>query len=136
VLTIDSNVWVAAYDPHDRFHEASTAFLRAALDRGRSFTGPAFVAVEAACALARRTGDAAVGRRAYDELRANPSLALEPLTPEFLAATVRLGTERGLRAADAMYAAAAERTGTTLVSWEDELVRRAQAVTPDTWLET
>ena len=135
MLCIDANVWVAVYDPTDFFHKASTAFLRATTDRSISITGPAFVAVETACALARRGNKPNIGREVYDALYANPSLALEPLTPELLATATHLGTTMGLRAADALYVAAAERTGTQIVSWDNELVRRAGAITPEMWLE-
>ncbi len=135
MLTLDANVWVAAFDPHDHFHDASTDFLSAALEQGLSFTGPAFVVVEAAGALARRAQDARAGRTAYDELLANPRLALEPLTATLLSTAARLGTDLLLRSGDALYAAAAERTRAPLVSWDNELLRRAGAVTPATWLE-
>ncbi len=135
MLTLDANVWIAAFDPHDRFHDASRDFLAAAVEQGLSFTGPAFVLVEAACAVARRAQDARAGRTAYDELLANPRLALEPLTAAFLSTAARLGTDLFLRSGDALYAAAAERTRAPLVSWDDELLRRAGAVTPATWLK-
>ncbi len=134
MLTVDANVWIAAFDPHNRFHDASRDFLTAALEQGMYLTGPASVLVETACALARRAQDARVGRRAYDELLANPRLALEPLTPAFLSTAARLGADLFLRSGDALYAAAAERTRAPLVSWDDELIRRAGAVTPATWL--
>ena len=50
---------------------------------------------------------------------------------------VRLGTTTGLRAADALYAATAARSGDgVLVSWDLELIERAGAVTPPAWLST
>ncbi len=135
VLTVDANVWVSAFDSRNHFHGASTGFLVAALEQGLSFTGPAFVLVEVACALARRGGDAGTGRAARDELLANPRLVLEPLTGAFLSAAARLGADLRLRSGDALYAAAAELTRAPLVSWDDELIRRAGAVTPATWLD-
>jgi predicted nucleic acid-binding protein len=135
VLTLDASVWVAALDPRDRFHEASAAFLRAVVERGLSLVGPAFVVVETACAMARRTQDAGAGRRVHDELLANPRLSLEPLTSAFLATAARLGAELLLRGGDALYAAAAERSGAPLVSWDEEHIRRAGALTPQQWLD-
>lgn len=135
MLTLDANVWIAAFDPHNHFHGASTDFLAAALEQGLSFTGPAFVLVEVACALARRGGDARTGHAARDELLANPRLVLEPMTGAFLSAAARLGADLRLRSGDALYAAAAELTRAPLVSWDDELIRRAGGVTPATWLK-
>ncbi len=134
-LTVDANVWVSAFDSQNHFHGASTGFLVAALEQGLSFTGPAFVLVEVACALARRGGDARTGHAARDELLANPRLVLEPLTGAFLSAAARLGADLRLGSGDALSAAAAELTRASLVSWDDELLRRADAVTPATWLK-
>ncbi len=135
MLTVDANVWVSAFDSRNHFHGATTGFLAAALEQGLSFTGPAFVLVEVACAIARRAGDARTGHAARDELLANPRLVLEPLTGAFLSAAARLGADLRLRSGDALYAAAAELTRAPLVSWDDELIRRAGGVTPATWLK-
>ena len=48
---------------------------------------------------------------------------------------LRLGTRQVLRGADALYAATALLTGTQLISWDNELVRRAGALTPTAWLD-
>lgn len=48
---------------------------------------------------------------------------------------IRLGTHRYLRGADALYAATAHLTGTQLISWDNELVQRAGALTPTAWLD-
>lgn len=44
------------------------------------------------------------------------------------------GTESFLRASDAFYVALARIGGDVIVAWDDELVRRAHAITPETWL--
>jgi hypothetical protein len=33
MLTLDANIWIAAYDPQDHFHTQSTAFLVAVARR-------------------------------------------------------------------------------------------------------
>jgi predicted nucleic acid-binding protein len=43
------------------------------------------------------------------------------------------GTRCLLRGANAIYAAAAASTGTTLVTWDNELIERAGGVTPSDW---
>jgi predicted nucleic acid-binding protein len=45
-----------------------------------------------------------------------------------------LGTEKRLRSGDALYIAAAERTGVRLVTWDPELIERAGSITPIDWL--
>jgi predicted nucleic acid-binding protein len=49
---------------------------------------------------------------------------------------ITLGTQSFLRSADAIYAALTDQLGATLVAWDDELVQRAGAMTPTTWLAT
>lgn len=133
MLTLDANVWVAAFDPKDRFHGPSVAFLRAvALQRVR-LHAPAFLVLEVACAVARRAGDAGAGRAAAERLRRHPLLTLHPLERRLLSRARSLGIERLLRGADALYAATATLSRSPLVSWDEELVARAGAVTPEEW---
>lgn len=134
MLTVDANVWVAAFDPRDRFHTASKTFLRAAGRQGLGFYGPTFVTLEVACALSRRAGDPTVGTVVEERLRVNPVLTLHSLDESFLGVAREIGVRKLLRGADALYAAAAEIYGAPLVSWDSELLKRAGAVTPDQWL--
>ena len=134
MLTLDANIWIAAYDPRDRFHEQSTAFLFSAIQRRLRLYGPAFVLVEAACALARRAQSSTAGDTALERLSTNSLLVLHPLDDYLLATAAQLGVRQLLRGAGALYAATAAIHGAQLVSWDDELVRRAGAVTPATWL--
>jgi len=134
VLTLDANIWVAAFDPRDRFHQRSAVFLRAVALKGLRLHGPAFVALEVACALARRAGDPAVGGIAHERLRTHPALLLHPMDDRCLSTAHEIGVRRLLRGADALYAATANLLDAPLVSWDDEMVQRAGACTPDTWL--
>jgi predicted nucleic acid-binding protein len=134
VLVLDANLWIAAFDPADRFHRESVEVFRAAAKRGEALAGPAYLPLEAVCALARRLGDGRKARAAAARLADHPALHLEPLTESLLAEAAALGVERRLRAADALYAATAERLGCPLLSWDTELVDRAGAAPPRQWL--
>jgi predicted nucleic acid-binding protein len=134
MLTLDANIWIAAYDPRDRFHAPSTDFLFAATRQAQALNGPAFVLVEIGCALARRAQSATAGQVALERLRQHPLLSLQPLDDALLAAAIRLGVYRLLRGADALYAATAELSSAQLVSWDEELIQRAGAITPTDWL--
>lgn len=134
VLTLDANVWVAGFDPHDRFHERSAAFLRAVTRSGIALHGPTFVTVEVACALARRAGDPAIGALVDERLRAHPKLRLHPVDERLLEMAREIGVQQMLRGADALYAAAAMIVEAPLVTWDDELVTRAGGLTPERWL--
>lgn len=133
--TIDANVWVAAFDTKDRFHDESVVFLRSLAGAETITRAPAIVVLEVACAIARRYADPAMGYKAAAKMKANTLLRLEPLDKGLLSEALRLGTKFRLRAADALYAAtAAHGTDGGLVSWDNELIERAGAATPTDWL--
>ncbi len=113
--------------------EQKLAFLRAVAQKGLDLHGPAFVTLEVACALARRAGDSAVGTVVGERLRAHPALTLHRLDERFSrdGARARHSIPVAGRRRDA---AAAKLLEVPLNSWDDELVERAKAVTPDTWL--
>jgi predicted nucleic acid-binding protein len=135
LLALDANLWVSAFDPADPFHDDSVALFRAAAKRELPLAGPAYVVLETVCALARRVGDAAVALAAGEKMAEHPALHLEPLTAALLAEAERLGVDRRLRGADALYAATAVRLGCPLLSWDSELITRGGAVSPRDWLE-
>ena len=134
MLTVDANVWVAALDPRDRFRDSSVAFLRDVAGRDLELHGPAFMINEVGCAVARRAGDPNAGISAAARLRDHPRLTLHALDEPLLALALDIGVRQLLRAADALYAATSELARAQLISWDEELVRRAGAVTPERWL--
>jgi predicted nucleic acid-binding protein len=133
-LTIDANVWVAAADPADSFHAESRAFLLAVAAASIPLHQPAFAVTEAACALARRLRDPVQGSRLARMLLASLPVTELPLDVAFLSRAESLGARQFLRAADALYAAAAEVTGSQLVTWDDELRDRVGALSPSEWM--
>jgi predicted nucleic acid-binding protein len=136
MLTLDTNVWIAAYDPRDRFHGDSTSFLTTLARRQMKLYGPAFLMVEAGCALARRAQNTQAGVQAVKRLSAYPMLTLLPLNELLLTTAGELGTRYLIRGADALFVAAATLSGAPLISWDQELVDRAGAITPANWLAT
>ncbi|MBI4484180.1 MAG: type II toxin-antitoxin system VapC family toxin [Acidobacteria bacterium] len=124
-LVVDASVWVAAADPGDAFHETSRAFLRRAVAHNRQMILPAFARLEIACALARRLRDVARARALALAVVDAPLVQEQALDPGFLEEAFQCGTQDFLRAADALYAACARRVGGTLMTWDDELLRRA-----------
>jgi len=70
MLTVDANVWVAAFDPTDALHAPSVSFLRYLATRRDSDCAPSFLALEVGCALTRRlarpeAGAAAAAKSSY-----------------------------------------------------------------------
>lgn len=134
MLVVDANVWVAAYDPRDRFHEPSIDFLVWAARNGVHLTCPTLALVETACAVARRAGDVEAGLVAQRRLSAHPAVTFHPMTDRLNDASAELGTRLLLRGADAIYAATAVMVDAALISWDAALVDRAGAHSPSGWL--
>jgi predicted nucleic acid-binding protein len=134
MLVLDANLWIAAFDPSDAFHDDSVAVLAEAARLDLPLAGPSFVVLESTCALARRVSDPRFAQAASAQIAAHPALHLEPLSAELLAEAERLGVERRLRGADALYLATAVRLGCPLLSWDEELIARGGAQSPRVWL--
>ena len=132
---IDANVWVAAADPQDPRATVSRRFLRAMTRSRERVVMPAIAPIEVACALARRFRSATTGRDLARRLARSERITL--LEIDALSdRAVELGTELLLRAADALYVAAAREADGHLISWDPELIQRAGAATPEEWLVT
>ena len=134
MLVLDANLWIAAFDPSDAFHDDSVAVLAEAARLALPLAGPSFVVLESTCALARRVSDPRFAQAAGAQMAAHPALHLEPLSEELLAEAERLGIERRLRGADALYLATATKLGCPLLSWDEELIARGGAQSPRDWL--
>jgi predicted nucleic acid-binding protein len=133
-VTVDASVWVAAADASDAFCEQSRAFLVGAHQRSARLVIPAFTVAEVACALARKHRNAFLARGLTGSVLAPGQIVHVPADTRLLAVTLRLGTDAFLRGADALYAATAQLAGAALVSWDNELIQRAGAITPTAWL--
>ncbi len=133
MLIVDANVWVAAFDPHDRFHTPSVRFLEITIEERVWLAAPSILIVETACALARRTDDSRAAMQAVAHLRSHPVLRLQPMHDTLLDRAERLGIELRLRGADALYAATSSLLEAVLISWDKSLIRRAGAIEPPDW---
>lgn len=136
MLTLDANIWVSVFDSQDRFHVQSKHFLIEISKRRLALLCPAIVVVETACAIARRTQSFTTAERAIEQMRLHPLLTLVPVDERLIAAAARIGARSMLRGADALYAAAADRHSSTLISWDRQLIDRAGAMSPTDWLDS
>lgn len=136
VLVVDASVWVGAADASDPSSAESRIFLSVIATRRLPVTLPSIARIEVACALARRLRDTSAALRLADALFASPLVRERPLDSDTVRKAITLGTQSFLRSADAIYAALTDQLGATLVAWDDELVQRAGAMTPTTWLAT
>lgn len=138
MVTVDASVWVAADPMAGEAHAEAAAFLESVLRAGLAIHQPAITLVEVAAAIARRTGDPDLARRAAAIVLRTPRLVVHPLDMDAAGDAAELAADTRLRAADAIYASTARRAGTTLVTLDLELLARARdlvpAVTPSTWV--
>ena len=137
-MTIDANVFVSALVPSDSNFGTSVTFI----DRVRSLGGdvycPSLLLPECAGAVIRPTSDLPLARRAVESVQALPGLRLVSLTEARAFGAMEIALRLRLRGADAVYVALAQEFGTTLITWDREMLTRgAQAVsvmTPIDWL--
>lgn len=129
-FTVDASIWVAAFDRGDPYHQEAADFLGEAARRGSPLHAPRLLLLEVRCAIARRTRDAAAGARAEAVLRTAPFLQLHPVDERLLDAAGEAGSTQHLRSADALYAACSALQRAPLVSFDAELITRANAIPP------
>ncbi len=132
-VVIDASVWVAAADCADTLSGSSRAFLRAVMRLAQPIVLPAMTRLEVACALSRRLRNGERGVALADDLLQSRLITERDLDP-LLERAITLGTASCLRAGDAFYAAAAAERSALIISWDQELIRRANAMTPEAWL--
>lgn len=138
MLTIDASVLVEAVLPAEAAHRDSLRFLDVIAGSGRALHEPAIAVVEVVSAVVRRTGDRALAQRAGRHLLRNPDVILHPLDMRAASHAAGLAADKGLRAADALYAAVAQQNHCRLVTLDAEIADRVRpgldAVTPAEWL--
>lgn len=134
MLTLDANVWVSAFDSKDALHGDSATFLKVISQQKLALHGPATVVLEVTCAIARRLRRAGPADEAARWMRAHPTLKLLAVDDLLLEAGLSMGRDRGLRGMDALYAATAAMMAAPLISWDAELIQRADAMSPADWV--
>lgn len=127
---VDASVWVSRLIASERHHVVTRSWLDGAAREGALLVAPALMLPEVGGALARRTGEARLARRALQQLMRVPGLRLIPLDQKLAEMAARLAVDLALRGADAVYVAAAKELGLPLVSWDAEQLERSARVVP------
>jgi predicted nucleic acid-binding protein len=127
-MVLDASVMVSRLVSHDVHHEASRRWLARHLADGGILVAPALLLPEVAGAVARRTGEPRLARRAVDAVLAVPGLRLVPVDAALASSAARLAARLAVRGGDAVYIAAAEVLGLPLVAWDVEQRERAARV--------
>jgi predicted nucleic acid-binding protein len=124
-VIVDASVWVASAVSLDVHHLVSNAFLDRCLAEHSELVVPVLALLEAAGAVARRTGIVAEGENALQQMLAYPGLRVIEMDTSFGLEGARLAAQIGLRGADAAYVLVARELGLTLVTLDDDVHRRA-----------
>ena len=138
MLTNDANVFVSAATPSEVFHADSDRFLTQVRGAGLEIICPALILPETASGIIRPTGSTIAAGLAVTRITTFPNLALIALSQEQAEEAARIAASCRVRGADAVYVAVAQEHGTTLVTWDQELLERGAAavltLTPSDWL--
>ena len=126
--TVDASVFVNAFNPHEKGHANSLAFIAAIQAAGDPIIVPTLVLPEIESAVARASGDSAGALQYAKATAALPNLTLVSLTSVLAHQAAELAATYRLRGADAAYLAVARRYGTTVVSRDEEQRSRGAAI--------
>ena len=126
-MVIDANIFIGIYWAKDANHSASRLWLARYLLATYILEAPVLLLGEVAGAIARRTGDSALGHAAVAQVQLVPRLTFQEHSRSSAALAAELAADLKLRGADAVYAATAAQLGVPLITWDKELHDRAAA---------
>jgi predicted nucleic acid-binding protein len=126
MLVIDSNIFVSALDPVDRFHTECKPLFDRVIRFEVEAVCPASVLVEVTSVLRRRMGSAEIARYVWRNLRKLPSVHWLEMSLEVAERMCEIVSRTGLRAGDAAVLQVAVDLGVPLVTkdrefWEKRL---------------
>ena len=135
---VDANVFVSAASSTEPQHHDSRRFLDYLRENAIPITCPAIAVPESAAGVARPIRDSAAGMGTASLILGDPNVTLLELTTDRARQAAMIASNHFLRGADSIYVQAAQESGGTLVTWDNELLTRAIAVvptmTPTDWL--
>jgi predicted nucleic acid-binding protein len=127
-MVVDASVVVSRLVLHDVHHDASRRWLTRHVAAGGLVIAPALLLPEVAGAVARRTGDRRLARRAVDAVLHLPALRLVPVDNVLARSAAGIAGRLRVRGADAVYIAAAAGLRLPLVTWVSDQRDRAARI--------
>jgi predicted nucleic acid-binding protein len=125
-MVVDASVVVSRLVSRDVNHEASRRWLEDHVAAGGFVVAPALLLPEVAGAVARRTGEPRLARRAVEAVLRVPGLRLIAVDDVLGRAAATLAGRLRVRGADAVYLTVAANLGLPLVTWDVEQRDRGQ----------
>jgi predicted nucleic acid-binding protein len=123
--TIDASVFVASARSDESNYPQSRKFLKVA--QSLEIYCPSMALAECAAAIARQTGDPALAEELISIIVDFPGINLISLDLSLARKAAQAAIKYKLRGADSVYVAVAEVYGSTLITWDQEMLRRCPA---------
>ena len=137
-MTLDANVFIGALTPTGIHFADSLTLLTRIRTEKLNIVCPTLVLPECAGAIIRPTGRRTLAQQALIFMQTLPGIRFVDLTADRARRAADIAISCRLRGADAVYAAVAQEYGTTLITWDQELLTRGAAIvtvlTPADWL--
>ena len=130
VYTVDASVWVNAFDQLEPGHLVSRQFLELVREQEFPIVVPNLVLAEVAGAIGRTRRTPEQAQMFAVALSRLPHVTVRILDEAVALRALTLAAEQGLRGADAVYAAVAHETGSTLVTLDNEHLTRLANLLP------
>lgn len=138
MLTLDANVFVSASAPAEAQYAISLTFIGRVVAQSVAVYCPSLVLPEVAAAIIRPTSNAALAAQTVSGIGLLPNITLVTLTEQRARQAAHIAVSCRLRGPDAVYVAVAQEFGTTLITWDVELLTRGvlsvPTMTPSDWL--
>jgi predicted nucleic acid-binding protein len=128
MYTIDASVWVNSFDQREPGHASSHRLLVVLRNRALPIIIPNLALVEVAGAISRTRNDPVQAQAFATSLGLLPNVTVLPLDVVLSQWALKLAAQHGLRGADAVYAAVAQHTGSTLISRDTEHLTRLHGI--------
>jgi predicted nucleic acid-binding protein len=130
MYTVDASVWINAFDQQEAGHLVSRQFLEVLQKRAIPIVVPNLVLAEVAGAIGRTRRTPEQAQMFAMALSRLPHVTVRVLDEACAIQALTLAAQKGLRGADAVYAAVAHDTGSTLVTLDNEHLTRLVNLLP------
>lgn len=128
MYTIDASVWVNSFDQREAGHTVSRQVLTTLRTKGVAIIVPTLVLVEVAGAVSRTRQRPGRAQSFAAALSGLPNIRLVPLDSSLAQLALQLAAQHSLRGADAVYAAVALQSNSTLITLDNEQLTRLAGV--------
>jgi predicted nucleic acid-binding protein len=125
MLVVDANIWVARFVPSELHHQQSRDWLRQTIRGGERLAAPELLLVEVSSAITRQLNDSARAAQVVQQLLKMRSFNWVNVDHGLILLAAEIAADLRLKSADAVYVAVAERLNVPLITWDDEIIKRA-----------